>query len=254
MEERLYIRVRGQIQGPFDREKLFSLAQRGQFARHYEVSTDREVWVRASTYPDLFPRPKARPAPRVEVNDGENADASEGEVSDLVDGDLVEPLGWYYTNQGKESGPVSLDELMDLANSGRLLASDYVWTAGMAEWELAEKNNTIGILFDTLERGGSSGSEPLITPSTQSKRANAPMAVASFVLGLLGTNILFFLGSILGIVFGHVALRQIKESDNQLSGKGMAIAGLVLGYTVVIASILVTTVLLLMQLPQLQSN
>jgi hypothetical protein len=51
------------------------------------------------------------------------------------------------------------------------------------------------------------------------------LAVAALVLGILW---LFWLGSTLAILFGHIALDQIKHSNQ--SGKGMAVAGLVLGY------------------------
>jgi len=52
-------------------------------------------------------------------------------------------------------------------------------------------------------------------------------AIASMVLGIVW---LYLIGSILAVVFGHIALRQIRESNNTQSGRGMAIAGLVLGY------------------------
>lgn len=53
------------------------------------------------------------------------------------------------------------------------------------------------------------------------------MAVASLVLGIVW---LFWLGSLLAIIFGHVALRQIDSSQGTQGGRGMAVAGLVLGY------------------------
>jgi hypothetical protein len=51
------------------------------------------------------------------------------------------------------------------------------------------------------------------------------LAVAALVLGIVWA---FWLGSALAIVFGHVALGQIRQRNQ--SGKGMAVAGLVLGY------------------------
>jgi Domain of unknown function (DUF4190) len=53
------------------------------------------------------------------------------------------------------------------------------------------------------------------------------LAIASMVLGIVW---IFWLGSILAVIFGHVALSQIKRSMGALTGRGMAIAGLVLGY------------------------
>jgi len=52
-------------------------------------------------------------------------------------------------------------------------------------------------------------------------------AVASLVLGVLW---LWWLGSILAIVFGHIAKSQLAQPDNAQTGSGLATAGLVLGY------------------------
>jgi len=56
---------------------------------------------------------------------------------------------------------------------------------------------------------------------------NSGKAIASLVFGLL-----FFIpfAFVAAIVFGHVALSEIKKSAGRLKGEGIAIAGLVLGY------------------------
>jgi hypothetical protein len=66
------------------------------------------------------------------------------------------------------------------------------------------------------------------------------LAVASLVLGLLT---LCGLGSLLAVIFGHVSLSQIRNSGGSQSGRGMAVAGLTLGYIVLgfMLLILVTT-------------
>jgi hypothetical protein len=51
------------------------------------------------------------------------------------------------------------------------------------------------------------------------------LAIAALVLGILW---LYWVGSILAVIFGHVALSQINRTGQQ--GRGLAIAGLVLGY------------------------
>lgn len=53
------------------------------------------------------------------------------------------------------------------------------------------------------------------------------MAIAALVLGLFP---LTCVPSILGIILGHIALSKIKASGGCLKGRGMAIAGLILGY------------------------
>ena len=52
------------------------------------------------------------------------------------------------------------------------------------------------------------------------------LAIAAMVLGIVW---IYWIGSILAIIFGHVSLNQIKRNPYQ-NGRGMAIAGLVLGY------------------------
>jgi S1-C subfamily serine protease len=54
MENQLYVRIRGRILGPYDQEKLQSLARRGQLGRMHELSADAVNWVQASAYPELF--------------------------------------------------------------------------------------------------------------------------------------------------------------------------------------------------------
>ena len=54
MDNQLYVRIRGRVLGPYDQEKLQSLARRGQLSRMHELSQDATNWVRASTYPELF--------------------------------------------------------------------------------------------------------------------------------------------------------------------------------------------------------
>jgi Domain of unknown function (DUF4190) len=51
------------------------------------------------------------------------------------------------------------------------------------------------------------------------------LAITSFILGLLWLG---WLGSVLAVIFGHIALRNINRTH--ASGRGLAIAGLILGY------------------------
>ena len=64
------------------------------------------------------------------------------------------------------------------------------------------------------------------------------MAIASLVMGIAGWTLFPLLGSILAIVFGYAARREIRQRPDQLTGDGMAIAGLVLGWLMVGLSIL----------------
>ena len=57
------------------------------------------------------------------------------------------------------------------------------------------------------------------------------MAIASMVCGILG--LLLWLPCIPAIILGHLGLSAIKKSAGALTGKGMAITGLVTGYLMI---------------------
>jgi hypothetical protein len=53
------------------------------------------------------------------------------------------------------------------------------------------------------------------------------LAVASLVLGILW---IYWIGSVLALIFGYIARRQIAERQGMQDGRGMATAGIVLGW------------------------
>jgi hypothetical protein len=59
------------------------------------------------------------------------------------------------------------------------------------------------------------------------------MSIASLVLGLVGLPLCFlFIPSILAIIFGFVGINQIKNDATQ-TGRGLAIAGIILGFIMI---------------------
>jgi hypothetical protein len=67
------------------------------------------------------------------------------------------------------------------------------------------------------------------------------LSVASMVLGIVWV---FGIGSILAVIFGFVARKQIKDSGGRQSGSGMALAGIILGL-VGVASLILWIVLVI---------
>jgi hypothetical protein len=63
------------------------------------------------------------------------------------------------------------------------------------------------------------------------------MAVAALICGILGVLGGFL--SVLGLIFGYVAKGQIDRSNGRLGGRGMAIAGIVLGWIGIVVLIIV---------------
>lgn len=66
-------------------------------------------------------------------------------------------------------------------------------------------------------------------------------AVASLVLGILWV---MGLGSILALVFGYIAKGQIDASGGRQTGRGMAVAGVVLGWVGVAATIVMIVLMI----------
>lgn len=71
-----------------------------------------------------------------------------------------------------------------------------------------------------------------LPPSPYGKK-DSGLAIASLVCGLLGWSFVPFIGSIAAIITGHLAKKEIRDSGGMIGGDGMAIAGLILGYTLV---------------------
>lgn len=69
--------------------------------------------------------------------------------------------------------------------------------------------------------GGSGYAQPVQAAGTNG------LAIASLVLGILW---LYWLGSLLAVVFGHIALGQIRRAGGPQSGRGLALAGVILGW------------------------
>jgi hypothetical protein len=69
------------------------------------------------------------------------------------------------------------------------------------------------------------GAYPVYQPPTNG------MSVASLVLGILGCiGLVWIISPILALVFGYVSKSQIDRSGGRQGGRGLAIAGIVLGW------------------------
>lgn len=69
-------------------------------------------------------------------------------------------------------------------------------------------------------------------------RQTSVLAVVSLVFGILGWTLLPFLGGIVAVICGHLARGEIRRTPDQLEGDGMAVAGLVLGYSSLVLGLL----------------
>ena len=83
-------------------------------------------------------------------------------------------------------------------------------------------------------------------PAYVPQRTNG-FAIASLVLGIVNMGI----GSILALIFGYKAKREIDESDGMQTGRSLAVAGIVLGYIGIVMFAIWLTIFLTVFLPNL---
>jgi len=67
---------------------------------------------------------------------------------------------------------------------------------------------------------------------------NNSMAVVAMVAGICGFTVVPFIGSIVAVITGHMARKQIRQTGE--GGDGMAVAGLVMGWIVIVLTVLGT--------------
>ena len=79
---------------------------------------------------------------------------------------------------------------------------------------------------------------PSPPPAAMPEKRTSGTAIASLVMGIVGWTLLPLIGSILAIVLGYAARNEIRQRPDELTGEGMAIAGLVLGWIMVGLSVL----------------
>lgn len=92
-------------------------------------------------------------------------------------------------------------------------------------------------------------------PATTSSTKLNPLALAGFIVSLVGLVLFFFgwLGALIalvGIVLSFIGRSQIKRRGER--GSGLAVAGIIIGIVGLILGVLYTVVLVSVLLPQLQ--
>lgn len=69
------------------------------------------------------------------------------------------------------------------------------------------------------------------SPTPVSTSQTNTLAIVSLIASILGfLPIIPFIGSVVGVITGHMAKKQIRESMGAQTGEGMATAGLIIGY------------------------
>jgi hypothetical protein len=167
---------------------------------------------------------------------------------------------FHVARDGQPLGTFTQEEIRDHLEAGRLVVTDLVWMRGMEDWEAMAQ--VFEIEIDTDDTPGMPPSLPPVIPgrteqvlpeawvsSPQIAAPEAPFtgvpensgfAIASLVLGIVSLGGFCFTG-LPAVICGHSALRDIRRSKGRLIGQGFARTGLVLGYLMCAATVVLAT-------------
>lgn len=125
------------------------------------------------------------------------------------------------------------------AASGEIGQNDLVWKEGMAEWlplsKVVELAGGIALASTEVSPYTSPASNPVGGTQQGGMPVSLPtsgLAIASLVLGIVGLIACYVNGlfAIPAVICGHMALKRTGDAQKPLGGRGLAIAGLVMGY------------------------
>jgi hypothetical protein len=144
---------------------------------------------------------------------------------------------------GKEYGPVGIEQMRQWRAEGRINAQTRVQEAGTAVWKTAADFPELG--FAPTAGVPGPGSSPPSLPTGQAAGQQNGLAITSLVLGLLSLVCLPVLAAIPAIICGHLARGRARRLPGLYGGAGFALAGLIMGYVslVVVLVILPATLL-----------
>ncbi len=139
----------------------------------------------------------------------------------------------YTVRIGEQDYPVNdLPTLQAMMQAGRINAATWVYDHAAGNWRAAGE-----ILAATppagppsaapIAPGGRSASSTAYAPGVQ--KTTPTMAVLSLIFSIVGILACFVLG-IVGLVLGYKARRQIDGNPELYQGRGLAMAGIIIGW------------------------
>jgi type II secretory pathway pseudopilin PulG len=113
---------------------------------------------------------------------------------------------------GQEYGPISVEQIQQWLREGRANTQTKVLREGTMDWR------TIGEIPE------------LMAPALYLPTQTDGKAIGSLVCGIISLVILPILASIPAVILGHMSRTAIRKSMGRLTGDGIALAGLIMGY------------------------
>jgi hypothetical protein len=162
-------------------------------------------------------------------------------------------------HNGQQLGPFNESDLRAQIAAGAVAPTDLVWWDGQPSW-IPLSQSPYASATPPIPAPVAPGAPPPpppvpaavipagATPPRPLSRGQTPnLAITSLVCGILGFCLCGIFTSIPAIITGHMARRQIKNNPT-LSGAGMALAGIILGYVASALFLIVVTISILIAL------
>ena len=220
MNSSYYLRWKGVTTGPLTPDQVREQFRTGKISRFHEVSPDQRDWRPLAELPELLPKPPPVVAAPTVVPTGKRtltplSGASRAELPNNTPDEPVPPPS--------RRAPAATAEAE--CPNGAL-------PTGMATTfcTICGKPLTAAAVFCTHCGAAGPGSGPDLR--TTFRPVVSGLAIASLVLGLFGC-------SLPAVICGHLARRRIRNADEALTGSGMALAGLIMGYVMLILMVVV---------------
>jgi hypothetical protein len=155
----------------------------------------------------------------------------------------------HIARDGKQLGPFSLEEINRQLAAGTLSLTDNAWYEGASGWAplstvpgvtgaaSASAATPAAAAPSVAATPAAAASGPVVPTTVVVAAPTEPLAIWSLVLSLVGLLGFCCGGPILGIagvVCGHLGLSKINANP-QLQGRGLAMAGLIIGYLAVVS-------------------
>lgn len=142
-------------------------------------------------------------------------------------------MDYNIARDGQQLGVFSESQIRANLINGTCQPTDVAWCEGMTDWKPLSELFPAGMAATPppAPQQFKTSSQFVVAP-------NSGLSIASLVCGIL-TLLTCIITGIPAIICGHMALSKIKKSGGAVGGKGMAIAGLVMGYLSLVFGIFV---------------
>ena len=233
MDTHLWVKEKGRLLGPYTIEKLKQLVDENWLSKMHLISTDQMTWINAGDYESgmLWIRDEQIQTTENEDLNLDSAGAAETNPEHEKHPHVAEvETDWWYTRNGQQLGPISLEQLQNMLGCQDLKADEQVWKDGMKYWKAAKDVPALQAHIGTEEPNP----EPPLTPDFFTV-ANTSRGWTIFI------SIAFFISAAGSIIAGFIDLVHAIKAESNL-WLVISIATLITGGVTVAAGLMILSI------------